>query len=208
MLFVFDGMDGAGKSTQLNLFGKYLADQGCEVVYCNDPGTTQLGLEIRQLMLSNHEIPIDVRSELLMFMTARTQLTEEFIKPAIAAGKTVICDRYTFSTVVYQGYGGGVDPETIWDLNHFATGGLTPDLTFIFDIDANKAKARLGKTLDRMESRGLEYFNRVRQGFLAESQKWPTGVEVIDADGDIDVVHQRVLSAAKVTLEKLFSDAS
>lgn len=203
MFFVFDGMDGAGKSTQLQLFGQHLTGLGCDVVYCKDPGTTDLGNKIREILLQEQGLTIDVRSELLMFMTARAQLTEEFIKPALAAGKTVVCDRYVFSTVVYQGYGCGIEPETVWELNGFATNGLIADLTFVFDMDAEKAMKRLGDSLDRMESRGLGYFNKLRNGFLTESKRWPTGVELIDADGSIKEVHQRVLTAAASTLQKL-----
>lgn len=206
MFFVFDGMDGAGKSTQLELFGQHLTKMGRDVVYCKDPGTTGLGNKIRNLMLQEQGLAVDPRSELLMFMTARAQLTEEFIKPALAAKKTVVCDRYVFSTVVYQGYGCGIDPETVWDLNHFATNGLVADMTFIFDLDAEKAMQRLGDSLDRMESRGLEYFNRLRDGFVKESKRWPTGIELINADGSIDEVQNRVLAAAATVLTK--SEAS
>ena len=125
---------------------------------CKDPGTTELGNELRAMLLQERGLDIHMRSELLMFITARAQLTEEIIRPALSSGKTVICDRYVFSTVVYQGYGGGLDPEVVWQLNRFATGGLAADLTFIFDLDPAVAQERLGSQLDRMESRGLEYF--------------------------------------------------
>ena len=112
MFFVFDGMDGAGKSTQLDRFAEHLNSIGCEVLVCKDPGTTQLGEELRELLLKERGLEIHMRSELLMFMTARAQLTEEVIRPALSAGKTVVCDRYVFSTVVYQGY--GVKSSRIW----------------------------------------------------------------------------------------------
>ena len=90
-----------------------------------------------------------MRSELLMFMTARAQLTEQFIRPALANGKTVVCDRFVFSTVVYQGYGGNIDPETVWELNEFATNGLMADITLIFDLDPEIVLSRMGTSLDR-----------------------------------------------------------
>ncbi len=200
MFFVFDGMDGAGKSTQLKLFGDHLELLGLDVEYCKDPGSTELGNRMRELLLADHGFPIDMRSELLMFMTARAQLTSQLIRPALNAGKTVVCDRYAISTVVYQGHAGGLDPETVWQLNEFATGGLQPELTFIFDLDVATCMQRLGDSLDRMESRGLKYFQNLREGFRVESNRFPTGVEVIDADGAVDEVQQRVLDAARATL--------
>ncbi len=192
MFIVFDGMDGAGKTTQLHLFVDWLRDAGQEVATCKDPGTTKLGIEMRALLLGHHPVAIDVRSETLMFMTARAQLVEQFIRPALHNGKTVVCDRYVFSTVVYQGYGGGLDPETIWGLNDFATAGLMADLTFIFDLDAKIAMSRLGDSLDRMESRSEDYFRRICTGFVAESKRWPTGVELIDASRSIDEIQSHL----------------
>jgi dTMP kinase len=196
MFFVFDGMDGAGKSTQLDRFSGFLSDAGHDVVTCKDPGTTQLGDELRGLLLQERGLNIHMRSELLMFMTARSQLTQEFIQPALDAGKTVVCDRYVFSTVVYQGYGGDIDPQQVWDFNHYATSGLVADLTFIFDLDPNTAQQRIGKERDRMESRGLEYFETLRHGFITEAKRFPVGVEMIDASGTPDEVFDLVLAAA------------
>ena len=141
-----------------------------------------------------------MRSELLMFMTARAQVTEEVIRPALEKGKTVVCDRYVFSTVVYQGYGGNIPPETVWELNHFATGGLRADMTFIFDLAPEKAQERLGDSLDRVESRGVKYFQTLRDGFIVESKRFPVGVELIDADGSIETVQERVATAASALL--------
>lgn len=205
MFFVFDGMDGTGKSTQLDLFGSHLERLGCDVVFCKDPGTTQIGNQMRDILLQDRGIPIHMHSELLLFMTARAQLTEEIIRPALNSGKTVVCDRYVFSTVVYQGYGGGVNPEKVWELNAFATDGLNADRTFIFDLDVPVAMERLGQSLDRMESRGTEYFERIRNGFLKESKRWPTSVELIDASGNVEAVHQRVMEASSDLLAELES---
>jgi dTMP kinase len=201
MFIVFDGVDGAGKSTQLRLFVEWLRRFEIDVVTCCDPGTTSLGSRLRAMLLDNHSIPIDMRSEALMFMTARAQLVSEFIRPAIDHGKTVVCDRYVFSTVVYQGHAGELDPDDLWRLNAFATGGLMADLTFIFDLDAKAAQQRLGKSLDRMESRDLSYFEKVRQGFIYESARWPRGVEVIDASTSIEQVHSEVRAIAEKYLQ-------
>jgi len=197
MFYVFDGMDGTGKTTQLQLFVKWLENNQHEVDVFRDPGTTELGNRMRELLLNEQGIPIDMRSELLMFMTARAQLTEQCIRPALEAGRTVVCDRYVLSTVVYQGYGGGIDPETVWDMNRFATGGLMPDLTFVMDLEPELAKGRLGEDLDRMESRGVEYFQKLRTGFVKECKRFPVGYELIDANGSIEEIHQRIASLAE-----------
>lgn len=201
MFFVFDGVDGAGKSTQLNLFANWLRDRGLDVVCCSDPGTTQLGNEMRSLLLGNHEVAIHMRSEMLMFMTARCQLVEELIRPAMASGKTVVCDRYVFSTVVYQGHAGDLDPEDVWQVNQIATAGLMADMTFIFDLDVETASQRLGESRDRMESRGAAYFQRVRDGFLSEANRWPELAMVIDARGDIESIQATIRKATESILE-------
>ena len=192
MLIVFDGMDGAGKTTQIELFVQWLEEQGRDIVRCKDPGDTLIGQKMRELLLGRHEMTISMRAELLMFMTARAQLVDEIIQPALDDGKTVVCDRYVFSTVVYQGYGGGIDPETVWQLNEFAIGGCKADLTYLFVVDPKTAFDRLGDTLDRVESRGLEYFEKLRQGFVAESKRWPHGVELVEGEGMIEEIQTRL----------------
>jgi len=109
MFFVFDGVDGSGKTTQLNLFADWLGQQGHDVVTCKDPGTTELGERLREILLHQSETPIHIRSEMMMFTTARTQLVEQIIRPALDAGKSVVLDRYVLSTVVYQGHAGDLD---------------------------------------------------------------------------------------------------
>ena len=181
MFFVFEGVDGAGKSTQIKLFAQWLKDQGHDIVACNDPGSTELGEQIRSILLGNHKIPISMRAEMMLFTTARTQLVEQIIKPALNQGQSVVLDRYIFSTVVYQGHAGALNPDELWSINRIATSGTMPDMTFILDLPVATAMDRLGGALDRMESRGAEYFELVRNGFLTEAERWPEGVEVIDA---------------------------
>jgi dTMP kinase len=113
MFFVFDGVDGAGKSTQLEMFVQWLAEQGHDVVTCSDPGSTELGEQIRAILLGKHETPISMQAEMMLFTTARTQLIQQVIKPALALGQTVVLDRYIFSTVVYQGHAGDLASDEI-----------------------------------------------------------------------------------------------
>ena len=197
MFFVFDGVDGVGKTTQMRRFAQWLADQGIACTTCHDPGTTALGQRIRQLLLGDHDIPIHDRSEMLLFAAARAQLVEQVIQPALDAGTVVVCDRYVLSTVVYQGLAGTLDPEIVWKVNQIATAGRMPDLTFILDSDIESVIQRLGSERDRMESRGQAYLERVRQGFLSEAARWPTGIEVIDANRSIESVQADIRKAAQ-----------
>ena len=196
MFFVFDGVDGAGKSTQLEMFVQWLAEQGHDVVTCSDPGSTELGEQIRAILLGKHETPISMRAEMMLFTTARTQLIQQVIKPALALGQTVVLDRYIFSTVVYQGHAGDLASDDIWSVNRIATENHLPDATFILDVPVDIAMSRLGKTLDRMESRGNEYFERVRNGFLLESERWPDTVDVIDATRDPNEIQSDIRKLA------------
>lgn len=194
MFIVFDGIDGGGKSTQLRLLADWFAQRQMEVQLCKDPGSTELGEQIRSLLLGQHETPIHIRAEMLLFTAARTQLVEQVIRPALHEGKVVLLDRYILSTVVYQGYAGDLEPDDLWTVNRIATGNLIPDLTVIFDLPVDLAISRLGQSLDRMESRGHAYFEKVRSGFLSEASRWKTAVEVVDADRDPDRIHQDVVS--------------
>ena len=138
----------------------------------------------------------------MLFTTARTQLIQQVIKPALSRGQTVVLDRYIFSTVVYQGHAGDLDPDEIWTTNRIATENTLPDATFILDVPVSIAMSRLGKTLDRMESRGNEYFERVRNGFLLESQRWPDSVDVIDATRTPDEIQNDIRRLAKQSIQR------
>ena len=200
MFFVFDGVDGSGKTTQLNRLADWLRSQDREVVVCKDPGTTELGERLREILLSKSETPIHMRSEMMMFTTARTQLVEQIVRPALAAGKTVVLDRYVLSTVVYQGHAGPLDPASIRRVNDFATDGVWPNHTFILDLPTETALQRLGDDLDRMESRGLAYFEKVRSGFLAEA-KDQADISVIDATQSMDEITDSIREIAQATIK-------
>jgi len=127
MFIVFEGIDGSGKSTQLDLFCKWLGENQVPNVRCADPGTTQLGNALRNILLQRTEVPICPVGEMLMFMTARSQMVDELIRPALDQNKTVVCDRFVMSTAVYQGYAGKLDRTEIDDVARIATGALVPD---------------------------------------------------------------------------------
>ena len=191
MFIVFDGVDGAGKSTQIKLCHQWLRQSGFDVEEVSDPGTTKLGKRIREILLGNQGIPIDQRSEMLLFMAARSQLVTERIRPAIKHGSFVLCDRFLLSTVVYQGHAGEIDPETIWQVGQIATGGLEPDMTLVFDLPVDVAFDRLAGEKDRLESRGREYFEAVREGFLREAEN-DERIVVIDARLSAEELHHEI----------------
>ena len=195
MFLSMDGGDGAGKTTQLDLFCARLKAVSHAVVRCRDPGTTPLGEEVRKLLLARHSLAISSRSEMLLYMAARAQLVDEIIRPALEAGKTVVSDRYLLANVVYQGHAGGLDPDDVWEVGRIATGGLKPDLTIVLDISAEAAAARLNRPLDRMELKGAAFRAAVRDGFLREAARNPETIAVIDASRSIDQVQADIWSA-------------
>jgi dTMP kinase len=200
MFISFDGVDGVGKSTQIGLLSDALQALGERVVTCRDPGSTPLGEELRKLLLEHHGTAIQRRAEMLLYMAARAQLVEEVIRPALAAGQVVISDRYLLANVVYQGHAGGLSPDELWRVGEIATGGLMPDLVFVLDMPAEAASRRISRAKDRMEAQGLEYLERVRQGFLIEAKNRPEQIHVLDADRPGVVIHREVLAAVSAAL--------
>jgi dTMP kinase len=193
-LFIsLDGVDGAGKSTQCRLLADWLRTQGRTPLVCHDPGGTDIGQRLRDLLL-NYRGAMALSTEAMLFMTSRAQLVAEVIRPALADGQIVICDRFLLANVVYQGHAGGLDPAQVWSVGLFATGGLEPDFTFVLDLPLDVSFARRKPSADRMESRGLDFFAKVRAGFLAEVQRRPERFAVVDASLPVDAVQQTLRS--------------
>jgi dTMP kinase len=202
MFFSFDGIDGAGKSTQFKLFCDALAARGYDLVTCRDPGSTLLGEEIRKILLdSESAISIGRRSEMLLYMAARAQLVDEVIRPALDANKIVVSDRYLLANVVYQGHAGGLPVESVWQVGQVATDGVRPDCIFLLDVPIESADRRLNRARDRMESQGDDYRQRLRDGFLAEASVPDSRIHVIDASLPIEAVQQRIWSIASAELD-------
>jgi dTMP kinase len=200
MFFSLDGLDGAGKSTQLQLLEQWLAERGHEVMVCRDPGTTAVGEAIRTLLLDVRNDSLSRRAEMLLYMAARAQLVDEVISPALAAGKMVLCDRYLLANVVYQGHAAGLDVEELWQIGHLATRGVMPDLTLVLDIAPEAARERMSRPLDRMELAGEAFRRRVRDGFLVEAANHPDTIKVIDAARSIDQVQAELQAAVLAVL--------
>lgn len=187
-----DGPDGGGKSTQLKRLVAWLGEQGYEAVACRDPGGTPLGEQLRAILLDRHATPISLRAEMLLFMTSRAQLVEEVIRPALDAGRIVVCDRFLLANVVYQGYAGGLPVDDLWDVGRVATAGIMPDLSIVLDVPPEVARARIGAPRDRMEDRPDAYRARVREGFLRALESYPTPYVLIDASGSPEAVAERI----------------
>ena len=199
--FAFDGLDGVGKTTQMDLFCQWLTEQGHQVITCRDPGSTPLGEQIRKILLASDEtLPIASCSEMLLYMAARAQLVEEVIRPALQAGQILVSDRYLLANVVYQGHAGGLDVANIRTVGQVATAGIMPDCTFLLDMPPDLAWQRMDRQLDRIESRGLEYRQRVRDGFLAEAQQANLAIHVVDAARPIDTIQQELREIAQGVL--------
>jgi dTMP kinase len=168
MFVTLEGPEGAGKSTLIGGLAEMLSGRGHEVVRTREPGAGTVGQAIRQILL--HGEPLEARAELFLFLADRAQHVASIIRPAMEAGKIVLCDRYADSTIVYQGYGRGLDLQMLRDLNELATGGLQPDLTLLLDLDPATGLSRLTQP-DRLDREGIDFHTRIREGFLSEAKK-------------------------------------
>lgn len=195
MFITFEGIDLSGKSTQARLLYDYLKKRKVKVEFLREPGGTEISEKIRKIILDKSNRKMNDLTEFLLFSAARCQLTEEIIKPQLAKGYTVICDRYFDSSTAYQGYGGKVDIDTIKRLNSVSTGNLNPDLTFLINIsyrESLKRKAQNRKT-DRIEQKKGTYFNKVVNGYLDIASKNKKRIKVIDGTKSIEHIHTEIV---------------
>ncbi len=196
----FEGGEGCGKSTQIKLLSDALIARGYDVLQVREPGATPVGEKIRAMLLAKESDGLDPMAELMLYEAARAQICSEVIRPALAAGKIVVCDRFYDSTIAYQGYGRGIDVGLIERLNMAATNGLAPDMTLMLFIDPaeglRRAKGVTGGdgAGDRIEAAGLAFHQRVHEGFARIAMQEPERVAVIGAQGSIEDVHAAVLA--------------
>lgn len=191
----FEGIDGCGKSVQARLLLEKLKSFGKEVLLLREPGTTMISEAIREILLSLKNKNMAESTELLLFSAARAQIVAENILPALAAGKIVICDRFYDSTTAYQGFGRELNLDVIEQINMFAVQNQKPNLTFVIDLDLASAQKRLhqtGKQLDRMESSGEKFMQRVRHGYLQIAREDPERVVVIDGNRPIEPIAKQI----------------
>ncbi len=194
LFIAFEGPEGCGKSTQAKRVYEELSSDGYEAVYTAEPGGTPLGGKIREILLMKDGLAMGNGSELFLFEADRAQHVEEVIRPAIEAGKIVICDRYNTATFAYQGYGLGMDMDFVKKVDGFSTGGLAPDLTILLDVDVVTGLERAGKVgpADRMEKRSVGFHEKVREGYLAMAEASPDRFRIIDVHEDKDRTYRSV----------------
>ncbi len=180
-MITFEGIDGSGKSTQIDLLEAHLVDVGRTVSVVREPGGTELSEQLRVLLLDHRNRDLNDRAEALLFSTARSQLVHEVMDPALERGEVVLCDRYADSTIAYQGYGRELPLDEIISIQEFATGHLRPDLKVLLDLPVEVAASRLlGSYADRMERAGKAFQERVRQGYLTMAAEAPGEWLVVD----------------------------
>lgn len=212
LFITLEGIDGCGKSTQREMLAEKLKSRGFETVVTREPGGTVIGEGIRQLLVSDASVHIAPTTELLLYVAARAQHVAELIRPSVDAGRIVISDRYTDSTVAFQGYGRGLDLDVIESLNRFATAGLKPDLTIVFDLDPNTARSRsvsrpVGGLLGAFDEQHADFHERMRAGYLKMAKDDPSRIRVVDASGSADETHGQVMSVVLEKIEELAQKA-
>ena len=192
-LITFEGIDGSGKSTQIQMLEHEFNKLGVEYKTFREPGGTELSEKIRVILLDKENFELISTAESLLFAAARAQLTAEQIKPAIAKGDFVICDRFTDSTIAYQGYGRGLDIKQLEEINYIATDGLTPDITFILDINPEAAAVRMETEVsDRMEATGVDFFRRIRGGYRQIKDQNPNRYRLINGEQSPENVFKEI----------------
>ena len=187
LLITFEGGEASGKTTQSELLAIHLEAGGWKVLRLREPGGTRLGEEVRRLLLERDE-DLTAEAELLLFLAARAELVRGVVRPALQEGAVVICDRFSDSTYAYQGYGRGLDLDTVRRLDRWATGGLVPDLTVLLDLPVELSRIRLGADNDAFEREADSFHERVREGYFALASQEPNRWLVIDAGLDAQTI--------------------
>jgi dTMP kinase len=202
LFITMEGGEGVGKSTNLVFLKNYLSNNGVDVVITREPGGTHLGEEIRELLLQVRRERVSAMTELLLIFAARAQHLRELIEPALAAGKWVLCDRFTDATYAYQCGGRGVESETVRRLEELVQGDLRPDYTLLLDVavEIGMARARGRGDLDRFEQETLDFFERVRLSYLEQAKNSSGRYRLINAGGSLDEVQQELLEFGKELL--------
>ena len=205
MFISFEGLDGSGKTTQATLLAEKLRNQNYIVEFFREPGGTEISERIREILLDKKNLGMSQITELFLFSAARAQLVSQVIKPALLDLKIVICDRYVDSTTAYQGFGRGLRIGAVKTINAVATFGLLPEMTFLIDVPIDEIierRHRSGMAIDRMESGGREFYEKVRQGYLELAKEEPKRVLLIDGSLPVDVVQNEIWKSLAARLPR------
>ncbi|MDE5863313.1 MAG: dTMP kinase [Lachnospiraceae bacterium] len=195
IFITMEGPDGSGKTTQINLLMKYLESRGYDIVIAREPGGTAIGEAIREIILNKEYQEMSHMTELFLYASARVQLVNQVIRPALEEGKAVICDRFVESSAVYQGIGRGLGVETVYEVNNYALGDVKPKLTVFMDIEAEEGIRRKKDQaeLDRMEMEDMSFHQRVVEGYRQLSQLYPDRIFPVDATLPIEEIHSIIV---------------
>ncbi len=191
LFITFEGSDGSGKTTQIELLANYLKEKGRKVVTAIEPGGTKLGRKIRHILLDKENMGMAPTAETLLFQASRAELVSKIISPALRSGHVVICDRFFDSTIVYQGIARGLGKEKIIDMSLWATGGLVPDLTFLLSLDVDRGEERISGALrdrDRIEMEEERFKQKIYEGYLELAEEFKDRIVPIDAGQEIKIV--------------------
>jgi dTMP kinase len=194
MFITLEGSEGSGKSSQIPKLAETLKAAGYKVFTTREPGGTLIGDQIRAVLLNKSHTEMHMRTEVLLLQASRAQLVEQVIKPHLLLGEIVLCDRYADSSLAYQAYGYGIDPELIRPIINYATCGLKPDLTLLLDVDIEAGLKRRyqGGELNRLDTYQLEFYQRVRQGYYQMAQSEPKRWVIIDANQSPEQVEEEI----------------
>lgn len=196
---MLEGVDGAGKSTQLTLLADALRARGRDVVTTREPGGTALGERLRAVLLDSEPGTVAPQAEVLLFAAARAELAAEVIRPALDAGRWVVCDRFVDSSLAYQGVARGMGIDAVWDANRLAVEGCIPDRALVLDLPVSDAQARSGGD-DRIEAEGDGFQQRVAAGYRELAARFPERVALVSATGSVQDVHAAVMAAVEPLL--------
>ncbi len=205
MFITFEGPDGSGKTTQIRLLTGWLRGQGYEVIVTREPGGTDIGDQIRDVLHDPDNIAMNARTEILLYSASRAQHVAQLVRPALAAGKIIVSDRYADSTLAYQGYGRGLHLETLMTITLFATDGLLPDLTLYLDITPEEGLRRRqlgGDEWNRLDAEALEFHQRVRDGYLELIKQEPRRWVVVDAARSEEEVQAEIRAVIRARLKR------
>ena len=191
----FEGIESCGKTTQIRLLNDYLTKKGCKTILTREPGGTAIGDQIRHILLDPKNKEMHAVTEALLYEASRRQHIEELIRPALTKGKIILCDRYSDSTVAYQGAARKLSPKVIKQLDEIATGGLKPDLTILLDVTAKEGLSRANKRSapDRFEQERLSFHEKVRRAYLALAKAEPKRIKVIDGSLPVKEIHEKII---------------
>ncbi|SIN70416.1 dTMP kinase [Halodesulfovibrio marinisediminis] len=216
MFITLEGMEGSGKSTVLKKLHAWLESEGYEVVLTREPGGSELGKTLRALLLDAENTDITSEAELFLYLADRAQHVSQVIKPALEAGKVVLCDRYADSTVVYQGYGRGLDPNLLHSFNEVATTGLWPDISLLLDVEPEiglrRALSRnieqgLSRAEGRFEAEAIDFHSRVREGYLTWAALNNKRFKVVDASVTPDEVFAQVVDCMRTAIAMMKTES-